>query len=543
MANKLNIKKLFNILIFLIAITSLLCKVFLGFDNDEQYTLSIAYRLLNNDSLISDIWDPYQLVAIFSYPIFKIWYLISGSLLNILLIERLVCLIIQILVAIFVYKVFKRYINNEYAYICSIIYLVLLPKQTLIFDHANGLNWFLTICILSLFLYLNDKKYRYLIISSISLAFAVISYPTQVFIFLIIELLILFVYKDKKAALIFMLPCFIMGLLFISYFLIIDGYKDFLYYVSMILKDGSHKSFDISRIIKNIGILILFFIGDLLFGVVASKIYSYIKKEDYSSTICINFMIILWPIAIIALFNFGYVVPPLSMYRRYFIISFIGFYLYKKYKKSNNELIFLVLPIAVSLICLISSNQGIDSASGFLTLSVAYSVCVLISNKEILFTRITIIALLISICLINCLSARVSGTGSYPTYKLVKSSDDINSVIYITSEDKDLFTEVSNLKDILKDKALLYAGEDPLCYMLTSSKIFAPQSTTTPIHDNQWVEYYKNKDALPEYILIDKKLYHQNDYFIYGELGSYLLNDDFSIIYESDRLTLLKLED
>lgn len=252
-------------------------------------------------------------------------------------------------------------------------------------------------------------------------------------------------------------------------------------------------------------------------------------------------MIILWPLLFVILFIFGFVIPPLSMYRRYFVISIIGVYLFKKQNRSINELIFLIIPIMAAIICLISSNQGIDSASGYLAVSFSYTALLLIKNNDSLFTKISILVILASMCFINIFSARVTKTISYPTYNLKKSNDCFNSVIYITDTDKQLFNEAGKLTAQVNGKEILYVGKDPLCYVLTNSNVLAPQTTATPVYDNQWIEYYSTSETKLDYIILDKAMYESVTEFKKTIFGDYLLKKNYKEIYNGERLILIKI--
>ena len=61
-------KKLFFVLLisfcFIAAITAVK-RIFFGLDNDEQYSLALAYRVARGDILFKEMWEPHQLSVLF----------------------------------------------------------------------------------------------------------------------------------------------------------------------------------------------------------------------------------------------------------------------------------------------------------------------------------------------------------------------------------------------------------------------------------------------------------------------------------------------
>ena len=98
------------ILLFLLFICAL--KVLLvGYDIDEQYAISMSYRLLQNDFLVMDMWEPHQiseyLIALLMLP----YIAITNSLTGIVLYLRICGLFIHTFISFLLYRHLKKLLS------------------------------------------------------------------------------------------------------------------------------------------------------------------------------------------------------------------------------------------------------------------------------------------------------------------------------------------------------------------------------------------------------------------------------------------------
>ena len=59
-----------NAILLILVSMSLLVKIHLGFDCDEQYAFSMMYRFSQGQKYLSDLLDPYQFSALLMTPLF-----------------------------------------------------------------------------------------------------------------------------------------------------------------------------------------------------------------------------------------------------------------------------------------------------------------------------------------------------------------------------------------------------------------------------------------------------------------------------------------
>lgn len=544
----------FKLILLFFTIISLISKLYYGLDIDEQYTLSMGYRIYSGDQILKSIWDPYQLSALFIVPIYTLNKFLFNSFAHIIFNIRIIGLLIQAIIAYTVYRAFKKNISQDFAYIAGLTYLILLPKQTLIIDHSNLLNWFSTLLTISLFYFFQTKKIIYLIITGILLSLAVIAYPTQA-ILLALIMIILMIYQKKncfKYSILLASVCFILFIFFISYILTYMSLPNIVFNAIMITKEGSHSISIIARIFEAFISFSVIFIASSTFAFILAIIFSYIQAHhknkilSLSDLYCTN-MIIFWPLTIIMLLSLGIVWPPLAMYRRHLIYILLFFItVYAKKKFNRNEMIFIIIPIFISSICLLTSNQGIDSACGYLSCAVAYVITKIIeyiSTKNIKISKYLFVTFLLGQCIIVGYTARVTSTPGFPITKLITSEIELIKPVKIQEKDDILFNSVLNIKKDVENKKTLYVGSNSLIYLLTNADVCAPLTISTPIYDDQWVTYYKETNSIPERIIIDKTFYDSIDKFKLTTLGNYLLdNSNYSLILENKNIMLLSLE-
>ena len=531
-------RKIAFIWILVIAIAS--SKIFLGFDIDEQYALAMGYKLSNGQHLISEIWDPHQMSALFIIPIFKLMKMFDYE--YIVVIIRTIGFALHLLVSYLLYSYFKDKI--KYANLMAMMYFLILPKQTFMIEHSNLLNWTITLMVLCILNNFYKKSDIYLYGSSVFIAFAVLAYPTQLFLFPAVLAGLLYINyksKDKKDSNIklfikFIMPSGIMFALFMAYLMSYLKLSEIIYFVSRIFLEGSHQVSALERITQTFmsffvicGLISIFCLCASVFAnkFFKWKLFSNLEVVDLFEVSSILF----WPCSIITLFLLGRIWPPLAMYGRYLLIVLIFISLNKKY----NRLVIYV-PIIVAIISIITSNQGIDAASSYMGLAYAYSVAIIlekISVKNQNFVNLSIVVMLVGQLLLVGTSSRVTGTIPYPAYILKQTNVEELKTIGVTAEDSVLFDTLDKYKEFYEGKSMGYIGDNVLAYIILNAKIDAPYTISTPVHDNLWVEYYEMY-GYPEIFLVQKDFFENLKVFSGNDLGKKIIEKGYKITSEDD---------
>lgn len=86
--------------------------LFVGYDIDEQYAISMAYRLLKGDRLLADLWEPHQtsgwLCMLLMAPYVAFFHTTTGIILYL----RIWGLLLHCGVGLFLYRTLKSYLDT-----------------------------------------------------------------------------------------------------------------------------------------------------------------------------------------------------------------------------------------------------------------------------------------------------------------------------------------------------------------------------------------------------------------------------------------------
>lgn len=144
--------------------------IFFGFDIDEQYAVSMAYRLVQGDRMFLEMWEPHQTSAFFSAAFLWLYMQLFHTLKYSVLFLRIVGVVTQLLISILTYRTFRKFVTENTAFVIAAFYYNIIPKNSTVPDFSNMLLWFsmlLFLCLLYFFLAENNEilgKYFYLII-------------------------------------------------------------------------------------------------------------------------------------------------------------------------------------------------------------------------------------------------------------------------------------------------------------------------------------------------------------------------------------------
>ncbi len=190
-------------LLIIASILASLKIIFFDYTMDEEYQIVMAYRYLQGDSLFLEMWEPHQTSAFMCIGLMGIYHLVTGTYTGVIIFLRFCTTIIQLLFAVWGYKIFKKYIDKKYAFLLAIAYFNFVPKNIQIPEFSNMQVWFFGILILSLIEYYSayntDKsKWWWLIFSGIGMALEVLAYPSCILLFPFILFYIIYMSKETR---------------------------------------------------------------------------------------------------------------------------------------------------------------------------------------------------------------------------------------------------------------------------------------------------------------------------------------------------------
>lgn len=205
---------------FILLLVTCTILVFTNFSYDAEYQISMAYRLLNGDDLITQMWEPHQTSAFLCAFVMKFYMTITRTTTGIIIFVQLMGLLLRALISFYVFYTVKQLIGQYSALVSGILYLLLSPKDLLVPEFSNMQLWFSTLTALTIIQYFHSKRTLFLVLSGISFCFGVFSYPSFILAYpAICYLLFRYSQQFKKAFGIFTGICVLIGGSFVIYLL------------------------------------------------------------------------------------------------------------------------------------------------------------------------------------------------------------------------------------------------------------------------------------------------------------------------------------
>lgn len=253
--SKKNIAEIIVVILCLLGAVGVAVKMlFTGFSADEEYQLVMAYRLVNGDGVFAQSWDTIQTSGFLCGILIKLFVAITGSTTGVLVYLRACGIILQALVALFLYKTISHRIGKLQAVFTGIVYFAFFTKLIALPEFSNMQSWFLTMMICLLWraadYYEQGNIYKrniYLVLSAVFYSLSVLSTLCIILVpVIIIFICVLFKRTGKDgltANLWFFGTCVIMGIAYVVYLVagpcgslsgLIDGMKN------VLLGDSTH---------------------------------------------------------------------------------------------------------------------------------------------------------------------------------------------------------------------------------------------------------------------------------------------------------------
>lgn len=247
---------------YLLIVASLVATVkilFFGFDIDEQYAVTMAYRILRGDRMFLEMWEPHQTSAFFSAAFLWLYVQLFHTLEYSVLFLRIVGVVTQLVISILTFRTFRKFISENTAFVIAVFYYNIIPKNSTVPDFSNMLLWFsnlLLLCLVHFYLAETNgkqEKYFWLIMSGLATSALILSYPTSLFVVLPVSIGIFRVSQLCNRwhnLMCYLFTCAVCGIAWLSYFLLHMSFSDFITGVSAMLSDGSHSDTFMDKIMN-----------------------------------------------------------------------------------------------------------------------------------------------------------------------------------------------------------------------------------------------------------------------------------------------------
>ena len=223
--SKITIERIFFILLAVLALAAMLHTLFVGLEIDEEYALSLGFRLVQGDRLFYSMWEPHQLSALPAALLIAVFTALTGTTTGVLLFVRAVMLVIKAGLSVWLYRSLRQPLGRRAAYLLALALFVFTPKWFLGPDYVSQQLHFTVAAFLFFYGYYapGPKQYKGLwrvAAGAVCACFSFLAYPQSIAAapFYLLGLLLL-VRKDMCGTLVFIGTCAGCGGAFLLYVL------------------------------------------------------------------------------------------------------------------------------------------------------------------------------------------------------------------------------------------------------------------------------------------------------------------------------------
>lgn len=568
-----------NIVLYGMVVLSVLAtvtKLFVGFDIDEAYAVTMPYRLYQGDKLFLDMWEVHQTSSFLPYVAIRLFVSVTGDIEYLVLFLRAAASLIHLLLTAFVFFALQSFYDGHKALLFSLVYYNFLPKWMMNLDFSMQLLWFMTISLLLLFYGIYKGRRGMFFFSGIALALAVLAYPGMVFMYPFYLAVIWMNEKNRKIKIrkcaMLTLGCFVAAVVFFAYVLSYMEPAELFRSIPMVFSDGSHQF----SLAAKAGLLIRRWMEVLVQAavlVVPCQVINMIhgaltgKKAGVFPFCCI-FLIVSSGI-VVAANLLGIVWGPFRIQVRYLILFVLSFLLCQSLRKKQaysdkERAVFnlLLLPsVGMFLGVLAASNVGPASSASYLVLASLGFLLLFDSalQRERLETgdgagsdflaKSAVLLFLLSLIMCKGYYVRVT---EYAPSNILETRRQIEEGaakgIFVAKEDYVRITD--NYRTIMQSsengEKILFLGTESLNNLTppAQAKSFvSPTTISTPAFNMQWTVYFsRHSDKKPDVIYIAKNTVDNRDkFFAQNDFGRWIAKHyDVEHMVETEYLCVIR---
>ena len=168
---------------------------FTGLEIDEEYALSLGYRLVSGDRLFATMWEPHQLSALPAAALLAVYLGVTGTTTGVLLFFRLVVLACKAAMSWVFYREFRRDLGRSGAALAALVLFLYIPKWFLGPDYTGQQFHFTVAAFLCLHHYVTRGFRRpwLVVLGAVCACFGFLAFPQSIaaFPFLWVGLVVL----------------------------------------------------------------------------------------------------------------------------------------------------------------------------------------------------------------------------------------------------------------------------------------------------------------------------------------------------------------
>ena len=130
-------KRLLTAAAVLLAAAAMLHTLFVGLEIDEEYALSLGFRLVRGDRLFYSMWEPHQLSALPPALLIAAYTAVTGTTTGVLLFVRVTMLVVKAVLSVWFYRSLRAPLGRTNACLLALVLFVFTPKWFLGPDYVS----------------------------------------------------------------------------------------------------------------------------------------------------------------------------------------------------------------------------------------------------------------------------------------------------------------------------------------------------------------------------------------------------------------------
>lgn len=236
--------RLLTAVLILLSLLATIKICILGLGIDEEYAVTMAYRMTVGDRMFLEMWEPHQTSGFLTALLIRIFQVFSEEMDYLVIYLRIAGAIIQAGISIFLYRTLKRRFSSGVSFVSAVFFYNTLPKWIQTPEFANMLTWFSVLAFICfLRYYLSERPCRiWLAAAGACLAGLVLSYPSCI-LAIPVYLAAMWMISRKtflKDMAVLLGTCGLLAVIYIGYFLSHMTLGQFLNGLGQMMTDGSH---------------------------------------------------------------------------------------------------------------------------------------------------------------------------------------------------------------------------------------------------------------------------------------------------------------
>lgn len=515
MQNKFNVYGKRTLLILFVVFSFLACIkcIFFGLNVDEEYAVTMAYRILGEDSMFYTMWEPHQTSGFLCALLLKPFLAVNGGGTDYMVIYlRTMGILIHAGVCTYVYFGLKHICSRYEAFLLSLLCFSILPKWTLIPEFSNILLW-VTLCMMACFLQIQHARvFRvgWFLFLGILTCVGVLAYPSFLLCFIVYAIGICYVVSDRRktALAVYVITCAGIGICYLVFFAGSLGIDVFLKGIFQMATDGQHATPFISKLADN-SIELVKCIGIYAVLYALACLLAKVLKKDVkrSAFLLLSMGAVLWQL-LVWLGKSEYLYEPMTLFYHIFLVILMSCAMTRK-----EVLLYILPPVAAVLAAGALTNTGIYVISFFLLPAVVYGLARLAgqNRREVGIVMVALAGLFLFAK--GWLLCEAVGYKADMFYVKQKALSGPAKNIYCRYLDGYEYNIVQELMDVYveEDDDVLCVSGHTLWYLLADVNISNFSTISTPTYDERLLEYYSEfPEKYPDVIILQEVSGYEN---------------------------------